>query len=56
MAHIHSDRLVSDKKKALLIAIENVRGFPTLYHAQRDAEELRRLLIGIFNLLPPHAS
>lgn len=56
MAHIHSHCLVSGKKKALLIAVKAVRGFPKLYNAQRDAKELRRLLIGIPNLLLPHAS
>lgn len=59
MARVHSDCLVSGKKKAFLIAVEDntLRGFRKLYNAQSDAKKLRQLLIGIFNLLlVPHAS
>lgn len=56
MAHIHSNYPVNGKKKALLVAVKDVNGFCKLYRAQRDAKELRRLLIGIFDLFLPHAS
>jgi len=42
----------SGKKKALLIVVEDngVEGFPRLPHAQHDARNLQRLLIGIVSI------
>ena len=54
MAGHHSDC----KKKALLIAVQDncVEGFPKLIHAQHDAKQLQRFLIGIFKYLCTLAS
>ncbi|KAG1729144.1 peptidase C14, caspase domain-containing protein [Suillus lakei] len=36
-------------KKALLVAVRSVEGFPILHHAHEDAESLKYLLIDKFN-------
>lgn len=48
-----SDCLGSGKKKALLIAVNMAKGLHELPRAQSDAEDLRRLLIGMFTFHLP---
>lgn len=56
MSRIHSDPITdcpgNGKKKALLIGVKNngVEGCSKLDHAQRDAKEVQRLLIGILSI------